>query len=64
MVKRVSDKRGAPQGGEFIKYQLIVVHHTSVAALLLGFDVDCCCVAYDGRRLLGLPRGVRAHVEH
>lgn len=32
----------------------------SPAAVLLGFDVDCCAIGYDGRRLWPLPRTVRA----
>lgn len=32
----------------------------SAEQVLLGFDLDCCCVAYDGARVLALPRALRA----
>ena len=34
--------------------------YESPAEVLLGFDVDCCCVGYDGERVWALPRAVRA----
>jgi hypothetical protein len=26
----------------------------------MGFDIDCCCVGYDGNNVWGLPRAQRA----
>jgi hypothetical protein len=38
--------------------------HTPVLSLqvLLGFDIDCCCVAYDGERVWAAKRARRALV--
>ncbi|MDE2097421.1 MAG: hypothetical protein KGL39_09270 [Patescibacteria group bacterium] len=42
------------------KIQIILRLYKSVEHVLLGFDVDCCCVAYDGKRVLATARGLRA----
>lgn len=40
--------------------QIITRLYHSAEHVILGFDLDCCCVAYDGRRVITLPRGLRA----
>lgn len=40
--------------------QVILHLYGSVGELLMGFDLDACCVAYDGRSVLCLPRCARA----
>jgi hypothetical protein len=44
------------------KIQVILRLYHSPEHVLLGFDIDCCCVGYDlrNKRLLALPRAVRA----
>lgn len=44
----------------FRTIQIVCRAFPSVAALLSGFNVDCCCVAYDGASVLAHPRAVRA----
>jgi hypothetical protein len=38
--------------------QIILRLYDSVSEILTGFDVDCACVAYDGRQVFSNPRGV------
>jgi len=40
--------------------QIILRLYDSPAEVLLGFDVDCCCVGFDGQNVYALPRAVRA----
>jgi len=40
--------------------QVILRLYKSPAEVLLGFDVDACCVAYDGSEVWGTPRSKRA----
>jgi hypothetical protein len=40
--------------------QVVSRLYHSAAQVLLGFDLDCCCVAYDGKSVLALPRALRA----
>ncbi len=40
--------------------QIILRLYRSPAEVLLGFDIDACCVAFDGTRVLALPRAQRA----
>jgi hypothetical protein len=40
--------------------QIILRLYRSVAEVLLGFDIDACCVAFNGTQVLGLPRVERA----
>lgn len=39
-----------------------VIHrlYYSIEHILLGFDLDCCCMAHDGKRVLALDRGMRS----
>ena len=39
--------------------QIVLRLYDSPTEVLLGFDVDCCCVGYDGQHVWALPR-VRA----
>lgn len=43
-----------------VKIQFILRLYKSVLEILTGFDVDSCCVAYDGKRVLTIPRFLRA----
>lgn len=40
--------------------QIILRLYKSPAEILMGFDVDCCCVGYDGKDVYALPRAKRA----
>lgn len=40
--------------------QIILRLYSSPAEVLLGFDVDCCAVGYDGTNVWASPRAVRA----
>lgn len=40
--------------------QIILRAYRSIGQLLVGFDLDSCCLAYDGQRVLATTRGVRA----
>jgi ankyrin repeat protein len=40
--------------------QVILRLYKSPAEVLMGFDVDCCCVCYDGSAVWALPRAKRA----
>jgi hypothetical protein len=40
--------------------QIVLRLYESPAEVLLGFDVDCCCVGFDGERVWALPRAIRA----
>ncbi|KAL0489847.1 hypothetical protein AKO1_005972 [Acrasis kona] len=42
--------------------QIITRLYKSPAEVLIGFDVDSCCVCYDGSRVWGLPRFQRSIV--
>ncbi|KAJ2993551.1 hypothetical protein HDV02_002246 [Globomyces sp. JEL0801] len=40
--------------------QLIFRLYHSPAEILMGFDIDSCCVGYDGKNVYGLPRFIRS----
>ncbi|KAH8806113.1 ankyrin repeat protein [Xylogone sp. PMI_703] len=40
--------------------QVILRLYKSISEILTGFDVDCACVAYDGRQVYSNPRGIAA----
>lgn len=40
--------------------QIILRVYDDIEELLAGFDVDCCCFAFDGKRLWGSLRGMEA----
>lgn len=40
--------------------QIILRCYKSPAEVLMGFDIDSCCVGFDGETLWALPRAVRA----
>ena len=42
------------------KIQIILRLYSSIEHVLLGFDIDCCCLAYDGKQTLAMPRAIRA----
>ena len=43
-----------------LQVQIILRLYDSLAQVLVGFDVDCCCVAYDGKNLITTDRGFNA----
>jgi hypothetical protein len=43
-----------------LKVQIVLRLYDSPAEVLLGFDCDCCCCAYDGRDVWVTPRCLRA----
>lgn len=40
--------------------QVILRVYTCPAEVLMGFDIDSCCVGFDGQNVYGLPRAIRA----
>uniref|UniRef100_A0A6B2KWG6 Poly [ADP-ribose] polymerase n=1 Tax=Arcella intermedia TaxID=1963864 RepID=A0A6B2KWG6_9EUKA len=40
--------------------QIILRIYKSPSEILMGFDIDCCCVGYDGETVWALPRAARA----
>ncbi|CUS09476.1 unnamed protein product [Tuber aestivum] len=40
--------------------QIVLRLYKSVSQILTGFDVNCACVAYDGTRVLAVPRAIAA----
>ena len=40
--------------------QIVLRCYKSPTEVLCGFDIDACCVGFDGKRVLALPRCVRA----
>ena len=41
-------------------YQVVLRLNPSVERVLINFDLDFCCVAFDGKRLWTIPRGLAA----
>lgn len=44
----------------FRHVQIILRLYKSISEILTGFDVDCSCVAFDGKQVYSNPRGVAA----
>lgn len=42
------------------RIQIILRLYHSIQHVLMGFDVDCCCVGYDGKSVVATERGARA----
>eukprot|EP00339_Tiarina_fusa_P029651 CAMPEP_0117004946 /NCGR_PEP_ID=MMETSP0472-20121206/5747_1 /TAXON_ID=693140 ORGANISM="Tiarina fusus, Strain LIS" /NCGR_SAMPLE_ID=MMETSP0472 /ASSEMBLY_ACC=CAM_ASM_000603 /LENGTH=1154 /DNA_ID=CAMNT_0004706065 /DNA_START=652 /DNA_END=4116 /DNA_ORIENTATION=- len=40
--------------------QIILRIYKSPAEILMGFDIDCCCVGFNGKQVFALPRARRA----
>ena len=40
--------------------QIITRLYNSPTQLLNGFDIDCCCVGFDGKNVMATHRGVQA----
>ncbi|KAF7948486.1 uncharacterized protein EAE97_003897 [Botrytis byssoidea] len=40
--------------------QVILRLYDSITEILTGFDVDCACVAFDGKKVYSSPRGITA----
>ena len=45
---------------KLLQVQIILRLYDTLAHVLVGFDVDCCCVAYNGKNLLATERGLNA----
>jgi len=43
-----------------VQVKIVLRLYESPAEVLLVFDVDCCCLGFDGDRVWALPRAVRA----
>lgn len=43
-----------------VKFQIILRLYKSITHILCGFDIDCCCAAFDGSEIYVLPRFIRA----
>lgn len=42
--------------------QIVLRRYKSIAEVLTGFDVDCSCVAYDGKQVYLAPRALGAYI--
>ena len=42
--------------------QIVLRLYKSISEILTGFDVDCSCVAYDGRMVWATPRAVASYI--
>lgn len=42
--------------------QIVLRLYRSIAEILTGFDVDCCCAAYDGKQVYASPRAIAAYI--
>jgi hypothetical protein len=42
------------------RVQVILRLYGDIGEVLTGFDVDCCCFAFDGKRVWGTERGLEA----
>jgi len=56
-IHRMDEGRG---GRVETKVQIVLRLYDSPAEVLVGFDVDCCCCAYDGSNVWASPRCVSA----
>jgi hypothetical protein len=45
---------------QVINIQIILRLYNSIAQVISGFDIDSCCVAYNGKNLFAMPRFVRS----
>ena len=43
--------------------QIVLRLYKSISEILTGFDVDCSCVAFDGKQVWAVPRAVTAFVK-
>lgn len=48
------------QSNDVLTVQVVLRVYDSPAEILLGFDVDCACMGFDGRSVWALPRCIRA----
>ena len=58
--KHVINLRRGPAFVDETTIQIVLRLYQSPAEVLLGFDVDCCCVGFDGYTVRALPRALRA----
>ncbi|RDW70384.1 hypothetical protein BP5796_08781 [Coleophoma crateriformis] len=42
--------------------QVVLRLYDSISQIITGFDVDCACVAYDGKQVFAAPRAIAAFV--
>lgn len=45
---------------KLLQIQIILRLYDSLAQVLVGFDVDCCCIGYNGKNLLTTSRGLHS----
>ncbi len=45
---------------KLLQIQIILRLYESLAQILVGFDVDCCCVCWDGKNIMATQRGIMA----
>ena len=50
----------SPQKIFYLNVQIILRLYNSIAQVISGFDIDACCIAYDGSKFYGMPRFVRS----
>jgi len=43
-----------------VEFQIILRLYNSIAQVISGFDIDCCCVAYDGKQVYCTQRFIRS----
>ncbi len=45
---------------KLLQVQIILRLYDTLAQVLVGFDVDCCCIGYNGKSLITTTRGLNA----
>ncbi len=45
---------------KLLQVQIILRLYDTLAQVLVGFDVDCCCIGYNGKNLITTTRGLNA----
>jgi hypothetical protein len=46
--------------GTYLYIKVILRCYRSISEVLLGFDIDCCAVCYNGTHVFGIPRSIRS----
>ena len=44
-----------------LNFQFILRLYSSIGEIITGFDIDCCCVAFDGKEYYGTDRFLRSN---
>jgi hypothetical protein len=63
-IGKLSRKSDGNRNGRYERLNVQFIHriYKVVDEIPLGFDVDCCCVIYDGKKLWATPRGEYARI--